>query len=64
MEMHERSDESKPATEHARRGFRALMWTLLALIAVIVMVLALWGRHAQNGTSTVNPTKTPPAAHQ
>jgi hypothetical protein len=64
MEMQERSDDNKKATEHARRGFRALMWTLLALIAIIVMVLAMWGRHAQNGTSTVNPTKTPPAARQ
>jgi heme/copper-type cytochrome/quinol oxidase subunit 2 len=60
----ERSDDNKRATPHTRRGFRALMWMLVVIVAVIVMVLAMWGHLAQNGTSTVNPTKTPPPVRQ
>lgn len=59
-----KKDHDKKATEHARQGFRELMWTLIVLVAVIVMVLAMWGHWSQNKTSTVNPTKTPPSANQ
>jgi hypothetical protein len=64
MAIGERADDHKEATEHTKRGHRALMWTLLALVAIIIMVLAMWGHLAQNGTSTVNPAKTPPPVRQ
>ena len=46
------------ASEEARHGFRSMMWLLIVLLAVIMMMLAMWGRMHSNATSTVNPAKS------
>lgn len=35
-----------------------MMWLLVVIVAVILMVLSMWGRMHSNATSTVNPTKS------
>jgi cell division septal protein FtsQ len=52
---------NSPATPGMQRGLRSLVWLLLVLLAVIVMMLAMWGRMHQNATSTVNPAKSQPS---
>jgi multisubunit Na+/H+ antiporter MnhB subunit len=54
------AEGNSPATRSTRRGLDSMIWLLIVLIAVIVMLLAMWGRFHSTATSTVNPTKTQP----
>jgi type VI protein secretion system component VasF len=47
-----------------QRSLRSLMWTLCAILVLILVVLMMWIRYSQDKTSTVDPTKTPPPASQ
>jgi multidrug resistance efflux pump len=53
-------EDNLPATQEMRRGYRSMVWLLIVLIAVIVMVLAMWGRMHSNAASTVNPAQSQP----
>ena len=55
------AEGNSPATPGTRRGLRSMVWLLIVVLAVIVMVLAMWGRMQQNATSTVNPEKSQPS---
>lgn len=57
-EIREGNMQASPGTE---RGHHSMMWLLIAVLAIVVMVLAMWGHLGQNATSTVNPHKTPPS---
>lgn len=48
----------------AKQSLRSMVWTLVAVVAIIFMVVAMWGHLSQNKTSTVNPTKTQPVPRQ
>jgi uncharacterized membrane protein YidH (DUF202 family) len=64
VEQNRRSDAAeanRPASQASLKARRSLIRLLLALIAVIVLVLAMWGRMQTNATSTVNPQKSQPA---
>lgn len=54
----ESAEANSPATEATRKGLRTMMWLLVVIVAVILMVLSMWGRMHSNATSTVNPTKS------
>jgi hypothetical protein len=56
--------QAGPCETIAKRSWKSTVWTLCALVAIIFLMLAMWGRFSQNKTSTVNPTKTPPASRQ
>jgi hypothetical protein len=58
------AESAGPPETPAKRSWKSMVWTLCAVVAIIFMVLAMWGHFSQNKTSTVNPTKTPPPARQ
>jgi hypothetical protein len=59
LRMRRRGDKHHGETGTRQRSLKSLLWTLITLVAVIFMLLAMWGHYGENKSSTVNPTKTP-----